>query len=170
MKHSILRKLLLIAVLLTGSHTFAYDFEVDGIYYNVTSVTDLTCEVTFKDVSYNSYSGDIVIPETVTYKSKLLKITSIGEYAFSSCTNMTSLSISNSVTSIKNYAFNGCNSLKQLNIEDGTETLVLGYNDAVNKVSVFDCPIETLYLGRNVTSNYLYGGSTYSGAFSQKKN
>ncbi len=31
MKTKILRKLMLIAVLLTSSHAFAYDFEVDGI-------------------------------------------------------------------------------------------------------------------------------------------
>lgn len=44
----------------------AYDFEVDGIYYNILSTADKTVEV-----SYNSsdlYSGDIVIPEKVTYK------------------------------------------------------------------------------------------------------
>ena len=47
MKHSILRKLMLIAVLLTGSHAFAHDFEVDGIYYNILSETDKTVEVTY---------------------------------------------------------------------------------------------------------------------------
>ena len=39
---------------------FAYDFEVDGIYYNKLSSGD---EV---EVTNASYSGDVVIPSTVT--------------------------------------------------------------------------------------------------------
>ena len=49
----------------------AHDFEVDGIYYNFTSSTDKTCAVTCKGTipsSYsNEYTGEIVIPESVTY-------------------------------------------------------------------------------------------------------
>ena len=54
----------------TGVH--AYDFEKDGIYYNVTSLTDLTVEVTCEEeyASENSYRGDIVIPEQVERRSR----------------------------------------------------------------------------------------------------
>ena len=148
MKHSILRKLMLIAVLLTSSHAFAYDFEVDGIYYNLLNLSELTCGVTYKNNDYNSYSGDITIPETVCYKNKMLKVVSIGyeafrdcknltslivgdsiniidQYAFYNCCNLINISIPKSVTRIDAYAFNGCNSLKELNIEDGPDVLSL---------------------------------------------
>ena len=119
---SILRKLLLIAMLLTGSHAFAHDFEVqnsDGvtIYYNITSSTDLTCEVTFRGSDSSSYSdvykGNITIPNTVTYYGTTYSVTSIGDHALSSCHGLTSITIPNSVTSIDNYAFIVFRSLKQ---------------------------------------------------------
>ena len=180
MKHSILRKLMLIAVLLTGSHAFAYDLVVDGIYYSV-NVSDFTCEVTNNGI--NSYSGDIVIPETITYKSKILKITTIGSYAFRGCTDLTSVVIGDSVVTIKDhafydcnslisisipkfvtkiddYAFSGCSSLKELIIEDGTSTLSLGdasysytYDGWTSNYSrglFYVSPIEKVYLGRNL--------------------
>ena len=57
----------------TGVH--AYDFEKDGIYYNVTSLTDLTVEVTCEEeyASENSYRGDIVIPEQVEWNGRALE-------------------------------------------------------------------------------------------------
>ena len=89
MKKSILRKLMLIAVLLTCVNAFAHDFEVDGIYYNITSDSDLTVAVTYRGDSYNSYnneySGQVTIPESVTYNSNTYSVTSIGGSAFSGC-------------------------------------------------------------------------------------
>ena len=59
-----------IAMLLCSISASAHNFEVGGIYYNITSSPDLTVEVTYKgdNSSYNhkTYSGAIVIPETVT--------------------------------------------------------------------------------------------------------
>lgn len=65
----------------------AYEFTVDGIYYNVESLTDLTCSVTSGD---ESYTGDIVIPDKVTYKNKTLTVTEIGYGAFEGCSGLTS--------------------------------------------------------------------------------
>ena len=41
---------------------WAYDFQKDGIYYNILSEDDKTAEVTSGDVAY---TGDIVIPSEV---------------------------------------------------------------------------------------------------------
>ena len=57
------RKLWIVLVLLWMSvSASAYDFTVDGNYYNVVSLTDMTCSITSGD---EKYSGDFVIPETV---------------------------------------------------------------------------------------------------------
>ena len=125
MTQNILRKLMLIAVLLTGSHTFAYDFEAtnsDGvtIYYNITSASNLTVEVTNGNTKYSS---NIVIPTTVTYNSKNLKVTSIGKHAFNYCTGLTSVTIPNSVTSIGTSAFYGCSGLTSVTIPNSVTSI-----------------------------------------------
>lgn len=68
-----------IAVLLGSVMANAYDFEVDGIYYNILSSTDLTAEVTYGD---NKYTGDVIIPSTVNYKSRDIAVIAIGDSAF----------------------------------------------------------------------------------------
>ena len=113
---------MLIAVLLTSSHAFAYDLEIDGIYYYV-DISNFTCTVTHKDNNYNSYSGDINIPETITYKTKTLTITKIGNYAFRDCHNLTSITIPNSVTHISDYAFCGCTGLTELIIPNSVTAI-----------------------------------------------
>ena len=58
--------LLLVALLLSSIPIFAHNFEVDGIYYNITNSTDKTVAVTVSEVD-NEYSGNVVIPENVVY-------------------------------------------------------------------------------------------------------
>ena len=95
-----------IVALLCSIAASAHDFEVDGIYYNVTDEANLTVEVAKN--YYSDYSGDIVIPETVNYDGKSYSVTSIGNSAFWNCSSLTSVTIPNSVTSIGNYAFYNC--------------------------------------------------------------
>lgn len=172
--------LITIAVLLCSATASAYDFEVDGIYYNIISTTDLTVKVTSGD---NNYSGEIIIPSAITYKSRTLKVvaigdeaffccdslvnitipntvTSIGISAFSRCRALASAVIPNSVTTIGNAAFYGCTSLTDLCIEDGENPLSLGYSSKggyiygnySNGTGLFiSCPLEKLYLGRNLS-------------------
>ncbi len=91
----------------------AHDFEVDGIYYNELSSTEV--EVTFRGNRYdsfsNEYTGPVVIPEKVTYSGTSYSVTSIGENAFRSCTGLTSVMIPNSITSIGLQSFDGCSGL-----------------------------------------------------------
>ena len=67
MKHlNIFKRALLALLILCSSSVWAYDFEVDGIYYNITNETNKTVEVTDGE---NKYTGNVVIPSTVTYNS-----------------------------------------------------------------------------------------------------
>ena len=129
-----------------------YDFDVDGIYYRIISLTDLTVEVVAKDDTYNSYTGDVVIPETVSYRNREFNVISIGAMAFSRSVGLTSITIPQTVTSIGNSAFNGCNGLTKLILEDGEES--------ISGLSFPDSPIETLYWGRNTPKLFMQGNTT----------
>ncbi|MBQ0085011.1 MAG: leucine-rich repeat domain-containing protein, partial [Prevotella sp.] len=95
----------------------AYDFEVDGIFYNITSTTELTCAVTCKSVSTsNPYTGAVNIPSSVTYDEKTYSVTGVDKFAFVNCFNLTSVTIPNTVTSIGNFAFMWCVKLTSVTI------------------------------------------------------
>ena len=112
-------KLALVTVLLSFAFTpsSAYGFEVDGIYYNVLSEADRTCEVVF-----DSHSGNITIPEKVTYKTTTYSVTTIGDYAFQG-SNLTSITIPNSVTTIGDAAFANCSNLTSVTIPNSVTTI-----------------------------------------------
>lgn len=113
-------RLLIIAALLCSISASAYDFEVDGIYYNITSSEDLTVSVTYKgsDQSSAVYSGNVVIPGSVEYNGITYSVTSIGYSAFENCSNLASIAIPNSVTSIGASIFSGCDNLTSIVVEE----------------------------------------------------
>lgn len=75
-------------MLITASTSWAYDFIVDGIYYNYNGDGG-TVSVTYKNKDYDSYSGSVVIPSTVTYDGTTYSVTKIGESAFERCRQLT---------------------------------------------------------------------------------
>lgn len=91
----------------------AYDFEKNGFYYNITSIQNLTVELTCGDVKY---SGDIVVPDSVDYSNKSFVVTRLGDYVFQGCGEITSIVIPHSVTTTGAYTFSGCSNLKTLTI------------------------------------------------------
>ena len=119
--------LVTIAVLLCSLAANAHDFEVGGIYYNITSSTNLTVRVTYRGSSYsqysNEYNGAVTIPSTVTYNSNTYSVTSIGSYAFYECSSLTSINIPEGVTSIGDDAFRGCSRLTSINIPEGVTSI-----------------------------------------------
>ena len=127
MKCKLKSLLLVLAAMLCSSPLFAHDFEVGGIYYNITSNADLTVAVTFKGDYYdsftNEYSGTVTIPESVTYNEKTYSVTSIGYAAFYNCYHLTSITIPNSVTSIGNYAFESCTILTSITIPNSVTSI-----------------------------------------------
>ena len=85
--------------------SFAADFTVDGLSYVITSTTDYTVEVT---KSLTKPTGEKTIPASVEYGGETYTVTGIGYQAFYFCSNLTSVTIPNTVTYIGEYAFSDC--------------------------------------------------------------
>lgn len=142
---------------------WAYDFQKDGIYYNILSEDDKTAEVTSGDVAY---TGDIVIPSEVNGYS----VTTIGEKAFSNSV-ITSVSIPASVTKIGKKAFLGCEGLTSVVIPSKgtikiggkafsfcsnlTSVTICGEVRLIDTFAFYNCPsLKDIYLyARTVNEN-----------------
>lgn len=113
---------------------------LNGIYYYKNS--DNTVAVTYKDENYNSYNGNVVIPESVEIEGNTYLVTSIAKNAFKDCAQLHYLSIPVTIVSIASNAFSNCN-LHDVCIY-GTGAWQAGQLPIYN--------IETLYLCSGITS------------------
>lgn len=133
----------------------AHDIEVDGIYYNIFTTTEV--EVTFKGSSFyeydDEYTGKVEIPESVTCNGKTYSVTSIGNYAFYGCEGLTSITIPNSLASIGDYAFSGCT---------GLTSIIIPYSvTSIGKGAFFSCTgLTCIAIPNSVTS---IGDQTFTG-------
>ena len=126
----------------------AHNAEVNGIFYNL-DAANKTATVTFKGNYYdsydNEYSGDVVIPETVTYHGITYSVTSVRESCFRDCSSLTSITIPNSVTSLGDYCFWNCSSLASITIPNSVTSL--------GDYCFWDCSsLTSITLGNSVTS------------------
>lgn len=103
---------LLFAIVASFGTMFA-SVTIGGITYNLDE-TELTAEVTSSE---DNYSGSIVIPESVSYETITYSVTSIGAFAFSGCSSLTSVTIPNSVTSIGQNPFLACKNLVEISVD-----------------------------------------------------
>lgn len=89
----------------------AYDFKMNDVYFSVISNEDMTCKVVSGD---EKYKGNIVIPSEVSFKNCNYSVKEIGESAFTSCFELTSVTISSSIVSIEEGSFGGSMFLKEI--------------------------------------------------------
>ena len=146
-----MKRLFLICLLAVAgmAGAWAYDFEVDGIYYDITDRVVREVEVTFRDTYYNSYSGDVVIPGNVSYSGDTYRVTSIGDYAFLNCSGLTSVTIGSEVTSIGKQAFSGCNSLSSVAIGSGVTSIGNWAFDGCNCLASVTIPDGVASIGNS---------------------
>lgn len=106
-------------MLLCSMTSLAYDFEVDGIYYNIIDLDSKTVAVThngknektfsinigtnlsphYVEITYyaDTYVGEIFIPKKVSYKGREFTVTAIGKAAFLHQGKLTKISIPSSI-------------------------------------------------------------------------
>lgn len=132
MKKYLLSSILLVATCFVAQSVSAYDFSEENedgvtIYYRIVNPKNMTCEVvegvdkssSGKDYFYDDYEGDINIPSTANG----YQVINIGNNAFASSQNVTSVTIPCSVTSIGLYAFFWCQALKSITIPNSVTSI-----------------------------------------------
>ena len=140
----------------------AHDFEVDGFYYAITSLENrtvaVTCDSARVEFGYMgpiggyTYSGDIVIPRSVTWNGRTFTVNEIfGEAFYGS--ELTSLTVPETV----DYMYLNSAKIAKLTIEDSEKPLhassrYQGYPNTGDKYGMASGEIEELYLGRNTPS------------------
>lgn len=159
----------------TTIKTLVYDFKVDGIYYRKTSSN--TVEVTYKDGSFNSYSGGIIIPKTISVGGTTYRVTAIGQQAFRNCTNLSDVTLNTNIESIESlafidcskltnvysvpsglkkigsYAFYGCSALKSINLPNKVESIGTYAFKGCSALTSIAIPNSVTTLGSNVFEN-----------------
>ena len=99
----------------------AIEFTVNGVRYSVND--DNKTVTVVGNPSGSKPTGDLTIPESVTYGGISYPVTSIDDWAFDGCSGLTSVTIPNSVTSIGNYAFYYCSGLTSVTIGNSVTSI-----------------------------------------------
>lgn len=106
---------------------------INGVYY-ILDAAKQTASVTYPvwpktasgdpiSTPQDLYTGDVVIPSTVTYLDTVYSVTSIGDNAFFGSSRMRSVAIPNSVTSVGYKSFCFCSGLKELIFPESLKTM-----------------------------------------------
>jgi len=147
--------------------TFAYDFEVDGIYYNITSASQMTVEVTYGPNHTNGvenggdYDGkNIVVPASVNYNGIQYAVTGIGTSAFSHekwrstgvgtyniDSHLLSIILPNSIIYIGNSAFCRCVDLMNIKLPINLQTIEYGAFNGVGNILSLIIPSSVNTIG-----------------------
>ena len=122
---------------------------IDGIYYEFSgNKAEVTCKRSelYREnghtsgywVHYSDYSGNVIIPESVTYNGRDYKVTRINAWAFYKCSGLTSLTIPEGVTCIGYQCFYDCSNLKGITLPSTLEE--------IEEWAFLNCEaIETIY-------------------------
>ena len=93
--------------------TVPHRFESGGIFYHITDEDARTVEVTFKgnhpdEFEYEYKGGEIIVPQTVTYRGRTFRVTAFAGQAFKN-EYISKINIPDGITHIADSAFIYCN-------------------------------------------------------------
>ena len=104
----------------------AQKVEIDGMCYSLITEKQ-RASVTFRGelevaLTEGSYSGDIVIPDEIEYDGTTYKVEGL-YYAFTNCSNLTSVQLPSSLLAIGGYSFRNCTKLTSITIPPSVEVI-----------------------------------------------
>lgn len=129
MKRSFIFSVLTLALMMVCQNAFAYDYYVNGIYYRKATqqVPGGGCGETYLIVVnndyQNTYSGDVVVPETETISDVTYRVRYIGSEAFYGCVNLTSVTLCSNIVNIGYHSFAECPLLEVIDLPVGMKQI-----------------------------------------------
>ena len=127
----------------------AVDFIVDGIRYeavNDTSVAVMPLGDPILTSGNPRYSGDITIPAKVTYNEVEYRVVGIGNSAFHNCSSLNSVTISEGVKYISSNALSWCSDLTSISIPN---SIISVAKSAFKNTAWYEnLPDGLVYIGR----------------------
>lgn len=125
-----------------------YSFMQDGVYYLVDEMNSKKCKVTLD--GYGSYSGEVVIPEYVVNNGITYTVAEIGKDAFRGSTELTKVTIPESVYNLGINAFQGCSKLESITLPDAVGSLPDELFRDCTSLKSFVCPPQLGVIRQNV--------------------
>lgn len=132
-----------------GTNTLSY---FEGIINTITS--DLEYEIangeaTVIGTNLADDQTSVNIPATITIDEVDYPVVAIGRSAFANCTNLTEITIPNTVTSIGANAFEHCESLAGITISSSVESIGASAFNYCTSLSSVNIPATVLSIGRD---------------------
>lgn len=130
-----MHKYIFLLFLSFSTSSFAYDFESDGLYYNIVDGemwdVDYPCvEITYDNTldsrarrEKNASVKSLIIPDTVRYDGIIYRVIGIGMSAFSQCPALSSLTLPEGLIYIDDNALAGRKPLRSLTIPNTVTTI-----------------------------------------------
>ena len=120
---------------------------IDGINYKLDTSNNTAEVIKWSNLS-NKYTGDVVIPSTVTDYGIEYSVTGIGNNVFDSCTELTSVTFPHTITSIGYEVFRDCTGLVSIVIEEGCQK----YDSRENCNAIIETAGNKIIYGCNGTT------------------
>jgi hypothetical protein len=140
-------------------------FKVNKIYYVIKDGNECWVNQCKSDYNFNTtppsidweynndLSGEVVIPETVTYDGVTYTVTGIETRAFLDITSITSIVLPSTVRTFGKSAFNRCTNLESINIPSGMTSIAEYAFGSCEKLKSIDLPASVTSIGANAFWN-----------------
>ena len=135
------------------AHGFAYSVSGIGDDGNTVKVTyqktdnDKTDNSSITAANKTGYSGDVVVPNSVSYQGISFDVTALDEKCFYSASNLESVVLPEGITTIPAYAFNSCNNLNHIDIPSSVKEIATYAFIYCSKLEQVDLPVGLTTLG-----------------------
>lgn len=139
---------LVVAIVFGFSSAYSEEFMEDGINYRINSSNPLDVSVCRLPNSTH-YSGDIDIPSSVEHEGVKYTVSGISNWAFENCSEITSISMPQSIVEIGESAFAGCSQLTSLSFPDSIKYLEVCVCYGCEKLCNLHLPSGIQVIGRS---------------------